>query len=56
MACSTPDAQVLGHLATEPVQVALGPCDSGKMVDTRLAQDGTDLAGSRCVMTKRASG
>ena len=28
----------------------------GKMLDTRLAYDGTAFAGSRCVMTNRASG
>ena len=40
----------------EPVQVALRACGAGKIVDTMLAYDGTTLAGSRCVMTKRTSG
>ena len=50
------DAEVV---RTPPDRAGAGrarSCGVGKMVDTMLAHDGTDFAGSRCVMTKRASG
>ena len=50
------DAQVVRHLAPEPVQVEPAGASSGKMVDTRLAHDGTAFTGSRCVITNRTSG
>ena len=49
------DPEVLRHLGAELVEVAI-MLRGGKMVDTMLAHDGTDFAGSWCVITKRSSG